>query len=57
MRTDTLFIHSDDIGGVVGKFHGIPVNEWCPESSFIRENEDMRLRIILGKERNEVSVS
>lgn len=44
MYTDA--IHNDDLSAQpIGAFHGMPIREWDPRSSAVRENLERRRRI------------
>lgn len=47
---DTLQIHSDDLGEVVGDFHGTPIIGWNPQTTAEREDRDMRDRLRIAKQ-------
>ena len=38
-------VHSDDIGEIIGNFHGIPVRVWDAKASAAREARETRLVI------------
>jgi hypothetical protein len=39
------FVHSDEIGEIIGNFHGIPVRAWDKKASEVRELAETRLLI------------
>jgi hypothetical protein len=42
---DYPFVHVDDLGEIIGNFHGIPVRSWDAKASAARECRDIRLTI------------
>lgn len=42
---DNLEIHSDDLGDVVGFFHGTPIREYNAQTTEAREQADVRKRM------------
>lgn len=50
MRTDNLYAHADDIGGVVGDFHGTPIRSMNILATDMRDLDDtqQRVRYFLG---------
>jgi hypothetical protein len=41
MKLDSLTMHSDDLGSVVGEFYGTPIRQYYPEMVERREEEDL----------------
>ena len=52
MRTDTVVVHGDDLGGVVGEFYSSPIRELSTLSTDVRQIDDaqQRVRLSLGIE-------
>lgn len=48
MKSDTQIIHSDDIGEVVGDFHGTPIRSLNSFASELREQDDSQIRARAG---------
>lgn len=42
-------VHNDDLGEIVGSFHGIPVRKWYAKSTAVREVVEVRRRISIRK--------
>jgi hypothetical protein len=38
-------VHNDDLGRIIGYFHGIPVREWDAKATRVREITDVKRRI------------
>ena len=52
MRCDSLVIHEDDIGAIVGEFYGTPIHEVDTFAVSLREIRDAQNRVLksLGTE-------
>ncbi len=48
MKSDTQVIHSDDIGEIVGDFHGTPIRSLNPFASEVREQDEAQMRARTG---------
>ena len=42
-------VHNDDLGEIIGNFHGIPVREWNAEASAARQLTETRYLIHLNR--------
>ena len=43
-------VHNDDLGDVIGFFHGIPVRGWDAKATRVREETEVRVRIYARKQ-------
>jgi hypothetical protein len=46
---DNLEIHSDDLGDVVGDFHGTPIRQYDSRATEAREQADARKRMAFAR--------
>ena len=49
IQLDIQSVHADDIGEIVGEFHGTPIREWYPTEAALREYADAAWRIAVGR--------
>jgi hypothetical protein len=56
MYTIYPFVHSEEVGEVIGDFHGIPVRSWDAKGSAVRAVLETR-RIIEGNRRSEAKAA
>ena len=48
MKTDSLVMHTEDMGEVVGDFHGTPIRSLDSLASVLREQDDAQIRARAG---------
>lgn len=54
VQLDPLIVHSEDLGDIVGDFHGTPIRLWYPEETELRQRVDS-YRIVIENRQREAS--
>ena len=55
VQLDIQSVHADDIGEVIGIFHGSPIREWYPTSAAVREINETERRLAIARARKELA--
>lgn len=49
IKIDCQYVHSSDLGEIVGFFNETPIRSWNPEDTLVREARDLNKRLAFVK--------